>query len=71
MKKSKIAAIAAGIVTLAGIAVFKSASHETSLTRMNVEALAEDEIIVGPLCMVVQNYACTSLGEVLLDHYPA
>lgn len=37
----------------------------------NVEALSQGEIIVGPLCMVNKNSACTSLGEVFLDHYPA
>lgn len=37
----------------------------------NVEALSQREIIVGPLCMVNKNTACTSLGEVFLDHYPA
>lgn len=33
----------------------------------NVEALSQREI----LCMVNKNTACTSLGEVFLDHYPA
>lgn len=33
----------------------------------NVEALTQDEIIVGPLCMECPNAACTSLGEVFLE----
>ena len=41
------------------------------LFEANVEALSQGEIIVGSLCMVNKNTACTSLGEVFLDHYPA
>lgn len=37
----------------------------------NVEALTDYEILVGNLCMKTSNYACSSLGEVYLDHYPA
>ena len=33
----------------------------------NVEALTQDEIIVGPLCMECPNAACSSLGEVYLE----
>ena len=71
MKKSIIAAVAAGIMTLAGMAAVKTVSHKTSLFERNVEALSEGEIIVGPLCMKVPNRACGSLGVVYSDHYPA
>lgn len=41
------------------------------LFNRNVEALTDGEIIVGTLCMQCPNHACTSLGEVYLDNYPA
>ena len=44
MKKSIIAAVAAGIMTLAGMAAVKTVSHEASLFERNVEALASDEL---------------------------
>ncbi|MCM1502597.1 MAG: hypothetical protein NC115_08045 [Bacteroidales bacterium] len=34
----------------------------------NVEALADDEIIVGDLCRVCPNAACVSLGVVYKEH---
>lgn len=43
MKKSIIAAVAAGIMTLAGMAAVKTVSHEASLFERNVEALTEPE----------------------------
>ena len=71
MKKSIIAAVAAGIMTIAGMAAVKTVSAEASLFERNVEALTEGEIIVGPLCMKVPNRACGSLGVVYSDYYPA
>ena len=44
MKKSIIAAVAAGIMTIAGMAAVKTVSHKTSLFERNVEALASYEI---------------------------
>ena len=43
MKKSIIAAVAAGIMTIAGMAVLKSVLHEASLFERNVEALSYSE----------------------------
>ena len=41
------------------------------LFNANVEALTESEIIVGNLCMVCRNSACTSLGVVYEEHIKA
>ena len=43
MKKSIIAAVAAGIMTIAGMAAVKTVSHEASLFERNVEALSYSE----------------------------
>ena len=43
MKKTIIAAVAAGIMTIAGMAVVKTVSHKTSLFERNVEALSYSE----------------------------
>lgn len=42
-----------------------------SLFDANVEVLTRYEILVGDLCMQCPGYACSSLGEVYLEHYPA
>lgn len=51
-------------------ATFINDSSNSFLIEENIDALSQTEIIVGPLCMEAENYACTSLGEVFLDHYP-
>ncbi|MGN1220864.1 MAG: hypothetical protein ACI4TU_07990 [Candidatus Cryptobacteroides sp.] len=68
----KIYVITATLVTAISIVLgmtVRTASNE--LFEANVEALSNGEIIVGPLCMVNKNTACTTLGDTLLDHYPA
>ncbi len=71
MKKAIIVAV--GLLALSSVAALLTASknQEKSFFEQNVDALMDSEIIVGDLCMVWPNYACTTLGEVLLDHYPA
>ena len=72
MKKAIIAASAA-IILAVGAATCWTAfgGNEDEFFNENLEALMDSEIIVGDLCMVWPGYACTTLGEVLLDHYPA
>ncbi len=72
MKKAIIAASAA-IILAAGAATCWTmySGSEDEFFNENLEALMDSEIIVGDLCMVWPGYACTTLGEVLLDHYPA
>ena len=72
MKKAIIAASAA-IILAAGAAASWTVfgGNEDELFNENLEALMDQEIIVGDLCMVWPGYACTTLGEVLEDHYPA
>ena len=72
MKKAIIAASAA-IILPAGAATCWTmySGSEDEFFNENLEALMDSEIIVGDLCMVWPGYACTTLGEVLLDHYPA
>ena len=72
MKKAIIAASAA-IILAAGAAaswtVFEG--NEDEFFNENLEALMDSEIIVGDLCMVCPNSACTTLGEVLKGHHKA
>ena len=71
MKKHIIPTVASVLMAAAVIAFICGKTEKTSLEDMfneNVEALAEEEIIVGPLCMVTKDYACSSLGEVYEDH---
>ena len=72
MKKAIIAASAA-IILAAGAAASWTVfgGNEDEFFNENLEALMDQEIIVGDLCMVCPGYACTTLGEVLEDHYPA
>ena len=72
MKKATIAASAA-IILAAGAATCWTVfgGDEDEFFNENLEALMDQEIIVGDLCMVWPGYACTTLGEVLEDHYPA
>lgn len=46
-------------------------NNADELFKANLEALSQEEIIVGSLCMVAPNFACSSAGEVFIDHYPA
>ncbi len=72
MKKSLLIAAGAALASIA-VSVFvyvnngKNGADE--FFNANVEALADGEgtIIVGDLCMVCANAACTSLGEVFKD----
>ena len=58
------------ISSLVLYATLMNDSPDSFLIEENIDALSQTEIIVGPLCMEAENYACTSLGEVFLDHYP-
>lgn len=42
-----------------------------NISASYLEALMDQEIIVGDLCMVWPHSACTTLGEVLKEHYKA
>ena len=74
MKKNMILA-AGAVLVAAAVSAFVYVNNErnsmSDLFNTNVEALTRYEIIVGDLCVVCPNYACSSLGEVYLDHYPA
>ena len=73
MKKSLllIASIAAAAVVSLFVVKVVSIQKPNGLFYENVEALSGGEIIVGPLCIECKNAACSSLGEVYLDNYPA
>ena len=72
MKKSILSLLAAPLPTGGALAAGSFAKDTSNaLFEANVEALAEEEIIVGPLCMQCPDRACSSLGEVFLEHYPA
>ena len=72
MKKKVLFAAGAMIIAAAVTAAvsmnFGQTSHD-DLFEQNLDALAQGEIIVGNLCMVAPDRACTSLGEVYEDHY--
>jgi len=71
-EKALIAASAAIILAAGAAACWTMYSgSEYEFFNENLEVLMDSEIIVGDLCMVCPNYACTTLGEVLEDHYPA
>ena len=72
MKKTILAASAA-VILAAGAAASWTVfgGNEDEFFNENLEALMDQEIIVGDLCMVWPGYASTTLGEVLEDHYPA
>ncbi len=42
-----------------------------NISASYLEALMDQEIIVGDLCMVCPHSACTTLGEVLKEHHKA
>ena len=42
-----------------------------NISASYLEALMDQEIIVGDLCMVCPHSACTTLGEVLEEHHKA
>lgn len=71
--KRKFALIATAIVLVASASILCVCvqKYQNDLFNQNVEALSQSEIVVGDLCMMCPNYACSSLGEVFLDHYPA
>jgi hypothetical protein len=72
MKKVIIIASTVMALALSAGAVFAICQGgRDDFLNQNVEALMESEIVVGPLCMECKNCACTTLGEVLLEHYPA
>ena len=54
-----------------GVFVHTALVQSDPIFEANVEALTQEEITVGNLCMSCPNYACTSLGVVYLEHYPA
>ena len=70
MKKTFLLAAGAVLLT-AAVSTFVYVNNESNsmdeLFDANVEALTQDEIIVGPLCMECPNAACSSLGEVYLE----
>ena len=69
----KIHALIAAVVVLAAasVAVIVNAGKPDSFFEANIEALTQEEIIVGELCMVAPGYACTSLEVVYEEHYKA
>ena len=73
--KKKIIFAATAVFMTASVSVFTYISSERNamdeLFNANVEALAHDEIVVGPLCMECPNAACTSLGEVYVENIRA
>ena len=72
MKKTTITISAAAVMAVAVACIFCTIkANENPFLNANVEALSEYEIIVGPLCMVAKNSACTSLGVVYEEHYKA
>ena len=72
IKKALIAASAA-IILAAGAATCWTmySGSEDEFFNENLEVLMDSEIIVGDLCMVCPNAACTTLGEVLKNHHKA
>ncbi len=71
----KVLIIAASATLLAASMVFILAKTDNDvmhqLINANIEALTQDEIIVGDLCILCPNTACTSLGKVYLEHVKA
>ena len=63
--------LTAGAFAISAILIVKSSRFKDGdLFDANVEALSEDEIIVGRLCMKYKGYECISEGETYKDHYP-
>lgn len=74
MKKNFLVAAVVALVA-AAVSVFfyvnNGKNEMDDFFNANVEALADDEIIVGPLCMQVKNRLCFSLGKYYEDHQRA
>lgn len=68
MKKSILFLLTAALLA-GGALPARSFTKDISddIFNTNVETLAEEEIIVGPLCMQCPDRTCSSLGEVFLD----
>ena len=70
--KKKIFLAAGAVLVAAAVSVFVCVNNERNsmdeLFNANVEALADDEIIVGPLCMQARDRLCYSLGEYFENH---
>lgn len=77
MKLMKKLSLSVGIVVLCFsciLAVLNNRSQDQSdLFQQNIDALSDEEIIVGGLCIECPNAACRSLpfGDVILEYYPA
>lgn len=69
-KKHIIIILVAIVIVIGGIITGCSIrKHRTgSMLDANAEALQDEEIIVGPLCAVCPDRACSSLGEVFEEH---
>lgn len=68
--------ILSGIVmaVIASLAITYFANQKSlqdAFFEANVEALSDDEIIVGPLCMEAPDRLCYSLGEYYENHQRA
>ena len=69
MKKAIIAAFAVIILAAGAVTCWTVfGGNEDEFFNENLEALMDSEIIVGDLCMVCKDSACTTLGEVLFEH---
>ena len=72
MKKKVLFAAGAMIIAAAvsaAVCLNIGQTRHNDLFEQNLDALAQGEIIVGPLCMVAPDRACTSLGVVYREHY--
>ena len=68
---SKIILAVAAVALSVFLVICSVTEAELDCFEANVEALTDEEIIVGPLCMVCPRSACSSLGEVYEDHIKA
>lgn len=72
MKKIIIISLAAALLVGGAFAAKFSSGDETSeLFKSNVEALADEEIVVGELCGWSPFTFCISLGEIIFDYTKA
>lgn len=71
MKKKTIIILFAVVLFITG-SIFTARAifdrYAYPILDTNAEALQDEEIIVGPLCAVCQDRACSSLGEVYEEH---
>ncbi len=64
MKKIIIVSLAAALLAGGAFAAkFASGNEANDLFKSNIEALADEEIIVGELCAYQPDWSCWSLGE--------